>query len=422
MWVKLKQTLTRTLFILFVAAWAGLLSGLPGAVGSDFDLAESAGAIRVWHGVDSLPSDSVTAIIQTRDGFLWAGTAAGLVRFDGVKFTEVSLKSATTNAPVRITALCEDGAGHLWIGSQQDGLFQLAGGRVTHFTTAAGLLSDNVTSLVADSQGRVWIGGKAGLNLWTGREFKSYTLRDGLTDESITGLNIARSGTIWITTRAGMSRYIDGKITPYVFQTDSQGRSPEYLGTYEDRRGNLWAFGDTYLINLAEGKRFNYFRSSESESLRIWSLCEGRDGRIWIGTSGRGLFCFEDNRFQPVVLDENRWPYDVRALCEDREGNLWLGTSGGGLVQLRPHSMHILRAGQGLPNSSSTCISSVITHTQPTRQDKAPGHRSPAVHACPRMHIRACMLDLMRSSRLLNVAMSVAPLRKRCMKPRWLYA
>ncbi len=339
-----------------MAAWAGLVFGLPGVAGTDFDLAESAGAIRVWHGVDCLPSDSVTAIIQTRDGFLWAGTTAGLVRFDGVKFTEVPLESASTNAPIRITALCEDGAGHLWIGSQQDGLFQLAGGQVTRFTTAAGLLSDNVTSLAVDGAGQVWIGGKAGLNLWTGREFKAFTLRDGLMDESITGLNIARSGTVWITTRTGMSRYIAGKITPYVFQTDSQGRSPEYLGTYEDRRGNLWAFGDTYLINLAEGKRFNYFRSSESESLRIWSLCEGRDGRIWIGTSGRGLFCFEDNRFQPVVLDENRWPYDVRALCEDREGNLWLGTSGGGLVQLRPHSMHILRAGQGLPNSSSTAI------------------------------------------------------------------
>ena len=341
-----------------MAAWAGLLTGLPDADGSDFDLAENAGAMRVWHGLDCLPSDSVTAIIQTRDGFLWAGTAAGLVRFDGVKFTEVPLASGASNTPVCVTALGEDSAGHLWIGSQQDGLFQLAAGRLTHFTAASGLLCNNITSLVADGQGQVWIGGKSGLNLWTGQQFKSFTLRDGLADESITGLNIARSGTIWITTRTGMSRYIDGKITPYVFQTDSQGRSPEYLGTYEDRRGNLWAFGDTYLINLAEGKRFNYFRSSESESLRIWSLCEGRDGRIWIGTSGRGLFCFEDNRFQPVVLDENRWPYDVRTLVEDREGNLWLGTSGGGLVQLRPHSMHILRAGQGLPNSSSTALAS----------------------------------------------------------------
>lgn len=333
------------------------LAFCPGPAGaSDFDLAETAGTTRIWHGSDGLPSDSATAIVQTHDGFLWVGTTAGLVRFDGVKFTELKLESSATNTPVRITALCEDSAGHLWIGTQQGGLFQLAAGKLSHYTKAEGLVDDNVTSLAADNHGEVWIGSKAGLNLWTGQQFKAFSTRDGLSDEFVSGLNVARSGAVWITTRTGMCRFIDGHIAPYEFQTESEGRSPEYLGTYEDRRGNLWAFGDTYLINLAEGKRFNYFRSSESASVRIWSLCEGRDGRIWIGTSGRGLFCFEDNRFQPVILGETRWSYDVRAIFEDREGNLWLGTYGGGLVQLRPHSVHILRAGQGLPNSSSTAL------------------------------------------------------------------
>lgn len=312
--------------------------------------------VRVWHATDGLPSDSVTAILQTRDGFLWVGTSSGLVWFDGVKFTAVRLEAPATNRLVRVTALCEDSNGHLWIGTQQDGLFQLARGSLRHYSRAQGLLQENVTSLAADNRGQVWIGSKSGLSLWTGQLFQSFTKRDGLSDDYVSGVNVARSGIVWITTHTGMCRFIDGHITPYVIQTESQGRSPEYLGTYEDRRGNLWAFGDTYLINLAGGKRFNYFRSSESASVRIWSLCEGQDGRIWIGTSGRGLFCFEENRFQPVILGENRWPYDVRAICEDHERNLWLGTSGGGLVQLRPQSVHILPAGQGLPKSAPTAI------------------------------------------------------------------
>ncbi len=326
------------------------------AVGSDFDLAETAGTLRIWHSAEGLPSDSVTAIIQTRDGFLWVGTSSGLVRFDGAKFSEVKLALTATNNLISISALCEDSEGHLWIGTQADGLFQLLHGTVQHFTPANGLLDAGVTSLEADKHGSVWVGTKSGLNLWTGKEFKSFTTLDGLPDKFITGVNVARSGTVWITTRVGMCRFIDGHIASYALQTESQGRSPEYLGAYEDRRGNLWAFGDTYLINLAEGKRFNYFRSSESASVRIWSLCEGRDGRLWIGTSGRGLFCFEDNRFQPVVFGENRWSYDVRAICEDHEGNLWLGTSGGGLAQLRPQSMHVLRVGQGLPSGAPTAL------------------------------------------------------------------
>ena len=202
----------------------------------------------------------------------------------------------------------------------------------------------------------MWIGGNAGLSLWTGEHFELFTKRDGLPDDSVSGVNVAHSGTVWITTRVGMCQFVGGRIVPYAFQTDSQGRSPEYLGAYEDQRGNQWAFGDTYLINLTENKRFNYFRSSEPASLRIWSLCEGRSGVLWIGTSGQGLLCFEDNHFQHVTLGEHRWPYDVRAICEDREGNLWLGTSGGGLVQLRPQSVQGLGMDQGLPDSPPTAL------------------------------------------------------------------
>lgn len=338
-------------------AWlAGIFILTASAAAFDSGLTETEGAIRTWRVAQGLPSDSVTAIIQTRDGFLWMGTTAGLVRFDGVKFTEIKLSKVSTNGTLQITALCEDSRGHLWIGTQSDGLFELAQGTTTQYTKAKGLLDDYVTSLAAGSNGYVWVGTKAGLNLSTGNEFKSFTVKDGLPDELVSGLHVARSGTVWITTRGGMSRYVDGHIAVYALQTESQGRSPEYLGAYEDRRGNLWAFGDTYLINLVEGKRFNYFRGNEATSVRIWSLCEGRDGRLWIGTSGRGLFCFDDNRFQPVILGELRWPYDVRAICEDLEGNLWLGTSGGGLVQLRPQPVHVMRTGQGLPVGSPTAL------------------------------------------------------------------
>ena len=353
---KMFHTLTRKKHIGLILCFLLLPFLIARAADSGSQLAETASDILVWRNTDGLPSDSVTAIIQTRDGFLWIGTTAGLVRFDGVKFTKVNLMDSGANVTVGITALCEDADGFLWIGTQSNGLYELVQGKVRHYTRAQGLLDENVTSLAADNQESIWIGTKSGLNLFRKQSFQSFTVGDGLPDNMVSGVHVARSGTVWITTRNGMYRFIDGRIAPYAFQTESQGRSPEYLGVYEDRRGNLWAFGDTYLINLAEGKRFNYFRSSESASVRIWSLCEGRDGRLWIGTSGRGLYCFEDNSFQPVTLDENRGPYDVRAICEDREGDLWLGTSGGGLLQLRPQSVHVLRAGQGLPDSLPTAF------------------------------------------------------------------
>src|SRR5690242_13529888 len=119
---KMPAILTRKI----LTSLAGICFFVSQANGFESGLAETEGAIRTWHVAEGLPSDSVTAIIQTRDGFLWVGTSAGLVRFDGVKFTTNNLAGSSTNGPIRITALCEDSRGHLWIGTQSDGLFELA--------------------------------------------------------------------------------------------------------------------------------------------------------------------------------------------------------------------------------------------------------------------------------------------------------
>ena len=134
--------------------------------GAPADLTDTEGPIHTWRKTDGktdgLLSDSVTAIIQTRDGFLWVGTSEGLARFDGVKFTEAKLPGCTTNNPAWVTALVEDNQGHLWVGTQQDGLFELDRGRVRHYTHARELLDDYVTSLAADERGHVWIGTRSG--------------------------------------------------------------------------------------------------------------------------------------------------------------------------------------------------------------------------------------------------------------------
>ncbi|MEY2428084.1 MAG: hypothetical protein QOJ40_969 [Verrucomicrobiota bacterium] len=336
--------------------------------------------VRTWTKAERLPDDSVTTLLQTHDGYLWIGAGSGLVRFDGVKFTAVPLSASDSKRPVSITALCEDAADQLWIGSQEQGLFCRLAGVVRQYRKAEGLLDDTVTSLTTDSEGRVWIGTPHGLNRWDGKKFAAFTRRDGLPDDSIFSVRAAHSGSVWITTRGGICRFLQGRIDSLHLPAEEQERDSEFLEAYEDVRSNLWAFSTTYLINItnfnefvglstnlpagthaasvqvAEGRRINYFPGEKSASTRIWSLCEGRGGRLWIGASGRGVFCFDGVNFQPIMLNEGRWPNDVRAICEDHEGNLWLGISGGGLTQLQPQSFVLLKNGQGLPAGAVTCL------------------------------------------------------------------
>ena len=88
----------------------------------------------VWTTADELPQNSVNAIVQTRDGYIWLGTERGLVRFDGVQFTVFDKGNLPGLQNSNTQALYEDRAGNLWIGTW-GGLHLFKDGRVTSFTT-----------------------------------------------------------------------------------------------------------------------------------------------------------------------------------------------------------------------------------------------------------------------------------------------
>jgi signal transduction histidine kinase/ligand-binding sensor domain-containing protein len=312
--------------------------------------------LRAWTKQQGLPDDSVTAVLQTHDGYLWVGTSSGLARFDGLRFAIMSIQNKKSNNAISITALWEDSRGNLWIGTQDHGLFCYQDGVVTPSPQRYGFSARTINSIAEDTRGALWIGTPSGLARLEGTTVTHFTTADGLPNDFVSNVHIARSGMLWITTRGGICQFKNNKLESVQFQTDSPGRNPESLGVYEDRRGKLWAFGDTYLVNLTDNKFLNHFGSGDAASTRIWSLCEGRNGELWIGTSGKGLYCFADNRFLPVTLHNGEITSDVRAICEDRQGNLWLGTHGDGLVRLQPRSVSVMDANTGLPNRPPVCL------------------------------------------------------------------
>ena len=76
---------------------------------------------RVWHTQDGLPEDTIQALAQTRDGYLWIGTSGGLVRFDGVRFTVFSRENTPAFRENSVSALLTSKSGDLWIGTQGGG-------------------------------------------------------------------------------------------------------------------------------------------------------------------------------------------------------------------------------------------------------------------------------------------------------------
>ena len=328
----------------------------PAAVRDSPPSADTDHVVEFWRTEQGLPHNTVNAILQTRDGYLWVGTAGGLVRFDGLNFTPIGDEAAPGLKDARITALLQDQSGVLWIGTQGSGVFQIERGQATRFTAAEGLADNAVTSLAEGSSGTVWIGTQRGLNQWQNGKlatFASPVLRAG---DGVVALHAGRSGVVWITTRAEVYRMKDGGVEPFRIQGVPQEANAELRGAYEDRAGNLWAFGATYLLNVSQGKRHNAFGSLDSASSRVWSLCEQDDGTFWIGTSGRGLVRFHEGRFDVVGSHEGLDQCDVRALFADHEGNLWIGTSGNGLARLRIRQWRMFSGSDGLASTKLTAL------------------------------------------------------------------
>src|SRR3954462_6177037 len=116
----------------------------------------------VWTTDQGLPQNTALSILESHDGYLWFGTELGLVRFDGLRFTVFDKNNTPEFKSNAVTALLEDRAQNLWIGTATAGLLKYHDRKFTAFTFKDGLSSDSVNCLFEDARGDIWIGTNGG--------------------------------------------------------------------------------------------------------------------------------------------------------------------------------------------------------------------------------------------------------------------
>src|SRR6187402_450458 len=196
-----------------------------------------------WGPMQGLPQSSVTAILRTRDGYLWLGTQGGLVRFDGVRFTVFSPSTHPGLRNSRIRALFEDRNQTLWIATEDglvnyehgvfsplaqpqpmagaiatmagpdDGLLFVGPKRITRGDGSTLFSGTGISSIAAGDSGETWIGTTAGLVKYASHGVITYTAADGLPDGAVLSLLKARDGTLWVGTTAGLAQFEAGRVT-----------------------------------------------------------------------------------------------------------------------------------------------------------------------------------------------------------------
>ncbi len=295
---------------------------------------------RVWQREQGLPQNYVRALAQTRDGYHWVGSDAGVSRFDGARFVSLGLPEGFQRGLAQ--ALLGDGHGALWIGSVGRGLGRWQNGHFTVFTTRDGLPSDSVNALAEETGGaRLWVGTEAGLAFWQNGHLNTLGAAGELAGRSITSLFEDRKGTMWIGAKgAGLFSLRGGEL--------SQVHDPVFDNLLRDthcvlvdHEGRLWAGAGDDSVLCREGHQWRRYRFPRHLSRHyISALAEDPDGTVWAGSVSEGLFQFKHGKL--VALNASGLSDNlVEALLVDREGKLWVGTHGG-LNRLRPKNLSVI--------------------------------------------------------------------------------
>ncbi len=290
---------------------------------------------RAWQSEQGLPQNKVTAMVQTHDGYMWVGTYSGLARFDGVHFEVFDENNTPAMRSSRVTSLFETPDGTLWIGDEGGHLTQYQNGQ---FKTAAFHPSWNggkIYDLEADEAGQVWAVNDAG---------QLARASNGLTWNPTAGnvakvVNVARSanGRIWIDRGGDVSILENGRLRALGFGGSSEAGYVQGIGASQD--GGLWVACDGRLRKWKDNHWVEDLASMPWGDVVITCLIETRDGILAAGTADHGLYLVFTGRVEGSLHFDHTtsgFPSDwVTSLCEDREGNLWVGTGGGGVAMLR---------------------------------------------------------------------------------------
>lgn len=97
-----------------------------------------------------MPQNSVHAIAQTPDGYIWFGTEEGIARFDGARFTVINKINADVPRKINVRTLFVDRKGSLWIGTKGEGLLRWHGDGFDVFTKQNNLADNYVNGICED--------------------------------------------------------------------------------------------------------------------------------------------------------------------------------------------------------------------------------------------------------------------------------
>ena len=296
--------------------------------------------MKSWSSNEGLPQNSVQAMAQTQDGYLWFGTQEGLARFNGSQF---AILNHTTNPELRgnsITTLLADSKENaLWIGVFGGGLLRYKQGQFTPVAVSEDLREASITALAQDKRGELWIGTDKGLAILKGLRITRYA---GATSEKevIAALAVAPDGALWVAT--------DKRVYSVGGLANSELPLHETNALAFDQQGRLWISAGSHRLYTYFNGNLQPVADGRLPHTAVRAIYSDHQGTLWLGFFEGGVCRLENNDVQCFSGKDGLSADTVVSIHEDREGSIWIGTFTAGVTRLSPSKFHIYDRAYGL--------------------------------------------------------------------------
>ncbi len=323
--------------------------------------------IENWSAAEGIPENSALVVAQTPDGYIWIGSTAGLLRFNGHEFSRASRSGELKQLDTTVQHLAVDGKGRLWAstttglavlekgrwrlidstnviartlaespdgkilaGSPEGHLFQVDEVTATQVTNVPALAPSGVFLIPDAVSGKLWLANRFFIGTWTKKGWEPIGPQHAPRGSLLAGA--ARTGGIWV--------FFEGQLWHY--QSDGQTRrwkgpsidSPREL--FEDDLGNLWVTSAVQgLLRWRPGEvpvRLNSTNGLNHSTAR--SIMQDAEGNIWVGTSSSGLYRLKRRYFKNAGVADGLTDHIVKTVAEERPGQMVFGTQGGGMGRI----------------------------------------------------------------------------------------
>jgi len=281
---------------------------------------------------NGLPGDNLKLVFEDREKNIWLGMyGKGLVRLVDEAFTFYTFNDAIGNNIYSIYAPDD----HLWFGNE-NGLININrnnGEVVIASGPAYGLPDDRVSAIVGSPAGDLWIGtsqnGVFNMNRGNNR-FVRIPISSGTLENTINAMAF-RDSLLWIATDKGVCR-IDNRTGLTTWFTISNAGLPHNTvnNLKVDSSGKVWLSTLSNSVLYIQDDSVNkIIIPTVGGALNIRSIIENPEGVIWIGTDGNGVFRMEGDSLTNYNTEDGLFSGFCNALVSDHEKYIWVSHRGG---------------------------------------------------------------------------------------------